>query len=458
MKFIFVSLLFIFSNTFLQVQVYGSHTGTEPSQPIIFDEDYTIEKFVTGLQYPTAMDFSENGIFVLEKNSGKIFHINLNQDKNIKLVLDLPVASFSESGLLGIAVVEEKYVYLFFSQSEYDKWGLDENTRDVVYRYMWNGNELVIPILIKSFDGYHTRHHGGVMTSDKANNVYVFTGDGDSKSIYQNYPDSNNFESGIFKIDSNNSIELYAMGVRNSFGLAIDPITQNLWETENGQFTYDEINMINEGFNGGWALNIGPSDRFDSEIRNNLDRINDSEFQDYSYSEPKFSWYDTIGPTAIAFPNFTSFEKYKDWLFVGNSNNGNIYKFQLDVERDDFIFYDTNLSKDLVLDLNDSSDEIIFANIPGIITDIKFNDDGMYVVNYSDGIIYRIYPKEFDSTKTLAIISEDKIDDKEKELIDLNEELDFFTLISQGKIIVAFDAVYSFIERNYYSLLNHLFS
>jgi len=448
----------MFSITFLQVQVQGLHTGGETSPPIIFDQDYNIEKFVTGLHYPTAMDFSENGIFVLEKNSGKIFHINLNDDKNIKLVLDLAVASFSESGLLGITVVEEKYVYLFFSQSEYDKWGLDENTRDVIYQYIWNGNELVNPILIKSFDGYHTRHHGGVMTSDKANNVYAFKGDGDSKSIYQNYPDSNNFESGIFKIDSNNSIELYAMGVRNSFGLAIDPITQNLWETENGQFTYDEINMINEGFNGGWALNVGPSDRFDSEITNNLDKINDSEFQDYSYSEPKFSWYESVGPTAIAFPNFTSFEKYKDWLFVGNSNNGNIYKFQLDVERDDFIFYDTNLSKDLVLDLNDSSDEIIFANIPGIITDIKFNDDGMYIVNYSDGIIYRIYPKEFDSTKTLTIISEDKIDDKEKDHIASLEELDFFTLISQGKIIEAFDTVYSFIERNYYSLLNHLFS
>jgi len=267
-----------------------------------------------------------------------------------------------------------------------------------------------------------------------------------------------NFESGIFKIDSNNSVELYAMGVRNSFGLAIDPITQNLWETENGEGTYDEINMIYGKFNGGWALNIGPSYRSDSEISNNLDRINDSEFQDYSYSDPKFSWYDTVGPTAISFPNFISFEKYKDWLFVGSANFGEIYKFQLDVERDDFIFYDTNLSKDLVLDLKDSSNEIIFATIPGIITDIKFNDDGMYVVHYSDGIIYRIYPKEFDSTKTLAIISEDKIDDKEKELIASLEGLDFFTLISQGKIIEASDSLYSFIERNYYAMLNYLFS
>ena len=82
----------------------------------------------------------------------------------------------------------------------------------------------------------------------------------------------------------------------------------------------------------------------------------------------------------------------------------------------------------------------------------------MYIVNYSDGIIYRIYPKEFDSTKTLAIISEDKIDDKEKELIASLEELDFFTLISQGKIIEASDSLYSFIERSYYAMLNYLFS
>ena len=72
MKFLFLALLLIFSFTFLQVQAQGLHTGEETSPPIIFDQDYTIEEFVTGLQYPTAMDFSENGIFVLEKNSGKM--------------------------------------------------------------------------------------------------------------------------------------------------------------------------------------------------------------------------------------------------------------------------------------------------------------------------------------------------------------------------------------------------
>ena len=48
--------------------------------------------------------------------------------------------------------------------------------------------------------------------------------------------------------------------------------------------------------------------------------------------------------------------------------------------------------------------------------------------------------------------------DWEKELIEFVAEQDFFTLISQGKIIEAFDTFYSFIERNYYALLNRLFS
>ena len=31
----------------------------------------------------------------------------------------------------------------------------------------------------------------------------------------------------------------YAYGIRNSFGLAFDPMTGNMWETENGEKTYD---------------------------------------------------------------------------------------------------------------------------------------------------------------------------------------------------------------------------
>ncbi len=44
----------------------------------------------------------------------------------------------------------------------------------------------------------------------------------------------------------------YAYGIRNSFGLGFDPVTNNLWETENGPVHGDEINLVYPGFNSGW--------------------------------------------------------------------------------------------------------------------------------------------------------------------------------------------------------------
>ena len=44
----------------------------------------------------------------------------------------------------------------------------------------------------------------------------------------------------------------YGYGIRNSFGIAFDPLTGNLWDTENGPGFGDEINLVIPGFNSGW--------------------------------------------------------------------------------------------------------------------------------------------------------------------------------------------------------------
>src|SRR5215212_12100793 len=43
----------------------------------------------------------------------------------------------------------------------------------------------------------------------------------------------------------------FAYGIRNSFGMDFDPVTGNLWDTENGQHDNDEINLVLPGFNSG---------------------------------------------------------------------------------------------------------------------------------------------------------------------------------------------------------------
>ena len=104
---IFVFIIMI--SSFSLSQVY--------SEPIIYDDDYVIEKFVGGLKLPITMTFVEDDILVLEKNTGRIFRIQDNGVPYTEPVLDVPVEGQNESGLLGIASTSN-HIFLYFTESE----------------------------------------------------------------------------------------------------------------------------------------------------------------------------------------------------------------------------------------------------------------------------------------------------------------------------------------------------
>jgi glucose/arabinose dehydrogenase len=55
-------------------------------------------------------------------------------------------------------------------------------------------------------------------------------------------PDGDPVENGI--IGKEHPLNLYfAYGIRNSFGIDFDPLTGNLWDTENGPDYGDKINL-----------------------------------------------------------------------------------------------------------------------------------------------------------------------------------------------------------------------
>ena len=53
----------------------------------------------------------------------------------------------------------------------------------------------------------------------------------------------------------------FSYGRRNGFGLAFDPLSGFLWESENGDDAFDEMNRVTGGANGGWVQIMGPSGR-----------------------------------------------------------------------------------------------------------------------------------------------------------------------------------------------------
>jgi hypothetical protein len=183
-----------------------------------------------------------------------------------------------------------------------------------------------------------------------------------------------------------NVSKYFAYGIRNSFGMAFDPATGKLWMTENGPNNYDEINLVEPGLNSGWEKLMGP----DSRNANNVSDL--FSLVGSHYADPKFSWLTTVGPTGIAFLNSAALGgQYQNDAFVGDINNGNLYRFNLNPSRDGFVFSGAGLTDDLVADNADELDETIIGTGFNGISDVKVGPDGkLYVVSLGDGKIYAI--------------------------------------------------------------------
>jgi len=373
----------------------GTSTGLK-DKPVLTDNNFTIEGVIVGIQASTALTFIENDILFLEKETGKIRHIENN------VLVDEPVwdfnvkkegcECFTESGLLGIISVDSN-IYVYVTEELDSENSIVENR---IYQFTWKNNKLQNQLLLNILPGDGNMHHGGAMIADYNKNIYAVIGDQTLETELQNFNNDLISDAGIIlRVGIDNKVKspslsdspndhYYGVGIRNSFGLAIDPFTNNLWITENGTHEYDEINLTFPKYNSGWKKIQGPAT--DKQLQNFVG------YSDYEYSDPEFSWEETTAPTGISFVD-DKWKKFSNSVFVGDCS-GNLYKFQLNTSRDKLVFDNPEL-QDLVLNADDSYSEIIFGTNFGCITDVEYNpDDGyLYVISYlNNGAIYKISP------------------------------------------------------------------
>ena len=403
-----IAILWIIN--FVLLPFSNAQTLTDPS--------LRVSEIVAGLSQPTAMAFiGPSDILVLQKGDGQVKRV-VDGVLQAAPVLDVTVDNQSERGLLGIAVHPNfpatPFVYLYYTQSSTstDTSGNPASLGNRVYRYAWTGNALVSPTLILDLPVTPgPNHNGGTMTFGPDGKLYVVIGDLNRDGQLQNFsngpgPDDTGV---IFRINDDGRVPIdnpffsqggnvakyYAYGIRNSFGLAVDPLTGELWDTENGPNNFDEINLVQPGFNSGWKRIMGPVSR-DAEGTSDL-----VQFPGSHYADPKFSWLNTVGPTAIAFMKSPLLgAKYQNDIFVGDINNGNLYHFGVSATRDGFDFTSLGLA-DLVADSSAELEEIILGTGFGGITDLKVGPDGLlYVLSFGVG---KIFVLSSDSTTENAI-------------------------------------------------------
>lgn len=349
------------------------------AEPQIYDDSLTLETYIDGIpDSPTTMTFVGDDILVLQKRDGQVTLIRDGEIRD-RLALDVPVSSEGERGMLGITAIGSN-VYIYYTSSYADN---GKAIRNVVYKYTWNGQNLIDPVLLKTLPSENIYHNGGALTNFDGQ-VYAVIGDNGNYGLLQNkLSEGQNDTSVILRIDPPGPY--YAIGIRNSFGIAVDPITGNLWDTENGDDQNDEINLVPDKFNSGWIAIMGPA-----KSQAQIDAL--PQYEDYTYSDPEFTWQRPVAPTGISFLKSDTIKNYNDTVFVGDCNTGSIYKFKLNQDRTGFVFETPELS-DNVLNIGDPADEIIFGTGFGCVTDIEAGPDGLlYFVSLSEGKIFRMLP------------------------------------------------------------------
>ena len=393
---IFGSLVILYSQPEFRWEVGKISQIKEGTSPQITDHNMKIEVIGTGINDLTTFAFVGNDILYLEKTNGDV---RLIRDGKIEKepILHFDVYKTTESGLLGITT-KDMFVYLYVSEPLDDEGKIPKENN--IYRFLWNGEELIEKKLVNSLPSRNCCHQGGYMVTSQDGEVFATIGDLENvrkgtPGKLQNMANGEIDDTGIIlrvgydeneisPMKSNDPLShYYAIGIRNSFGLAFDPITGNLWDTENGQFCCDEINLVPPKFNSGWALAQGfVNDETIESI---------PEIGEFRYSNPEFTWQQVNAPTALAFAGHQWGEKYENSLFVADYLFGTIYKFELNDARDGFLFNEPSL-QDLILNEGDNYNEIVFGTGFGRISDMKFGPDGsLYVASFfHNGALYKI--------------------------------------------------------------------
>jgi len=430
-------------------RLYGVESGSH--LPTISDRNLKVQLIYEGkfefepnqISPVSSFTFFGNDILVLSKNKGTVNRI-VNGTMLEEPLLDVNVANKRERGMLGIttsAPIGSNVIPFFLYYTETKKMdGTDicpktyycipgsDKVENRLYRYEYVDNKLINPKLLLRLPAEPgPSHNGGALRIGPDNNIYITIGDlvgsvnKTSSTRAQNFKTGTNPDgrAGILQITQDGKpasagpllgkefpLNLYfAYGIRNSFGIDFDPITGNLWDTENGPEYGDEINMVEPGFNSGWITIQGewkPTASSDP----NRDLVAGNKVLNYSslttfegkgkYSPPEFTWRNTVGPTSLKFLDSNKLgKKYENDIFVGSVNLGTIFHFDLNSARKDL-----NLKgalEDKVADNHNELKDIIFGEGFSKITDIEVGPDGyLYILSYKGQSynIYRVVPKD----------------------------------------------------------------
>ena len=224
----------------------------------------------------------------------------------------------------------------------------------------------------------------GTLYATGADRFRFYNGDlsGGRESYESNLTIRKNFAGRISRINTDGSIpkdnpflndplvppDVYAFGVRDPEGAAINPKTGELWEVEHGPAGGDELNIIRAGRDYGWpVISYGRQYTSGKPVGSGLTAMNGME-------QPIYYWFPDVGPSGLMFYTGDRFPEWKGNLFVGSLASRALIRLVLE--------------KDRVV-----AEERLLADRNQRVRDVRQGPDGAIYLLTSDGSLLRIVPK-----------------------------------------------------------------
>jgi glucose/arabinose dehydrogenase len=323
----------------------GALQAASASAQTLTDPNLSVSTVVNGsLATPTAMAFVGPDDFLVLQKSGSVRRVK-NGVLQAMPALTVTVNTLSERGLLGIAVNGEtpRKVFLYYTEALVQD-GAPLGNR--VYRYTWNAASGLLerPQLILDLptsDG--PNHNGGTLLLGPAGEapgvgdgalLYVVIGDLNRNGQLQNNAAGQPDDTGvILRVRRDGSAapgnpfspycagatsqtcasdgacggsgpcvlqvaKYYAYGVRNCFGLALDPHERT---AVGHRERTEQLRRVTSSHPGSTAAGTSSWVRTRS-IRRGSPTCGTCPARARPYSDPEFSWFATIAPTALALP------------------------------------------------------------------------------------------------------------------------------------------------------------
>ncbi|KQB39909.1 PQQ-dependent sugar dehydrogenase [Flavobacterium aquidurense] len=169
-----------------------------------------------------------------------------------------------------------------------------------------------------------TLHYGGRILFDKTGSLIVSTGE---RSVLETRPLAQSVTAALGKViritkdgqpatgnptftQTGALPELYSIGHRNPQGLALNPVTNEIWLAEHGPRGGDEINRIKPGANYGW-----PTITYGIEYTG--EKIGAGIQQQDGLEQPVYYWDPVVSPSGMTFYTGNRVPEWQNNLFIG---------------------------------------------------------------------------------------------------------------------------------------------